>query len=353
MSEDRPRSPRSFARPALQQTMAEPAGRSPRGFRDLTSVRIEPDEALEQEALDALDAAPAVMRPRRPRLTFGKVFIAGLGLVVSLATGLALDSLIRDFFARAEWLGYVAAGASALLVLGAVGVAFREFHAISRLRLVERERRDAQKAFDDNDEGAAQRVTERLVSMLGDHPETYAGRQRLAEWKDEVIDGRDRIALAERELLAPLDARARALLLASAKRVSVVTAVSPRAIVDLAFVFFETVRLIRRMSELYGARPGTLGLIRLTRDVLAHLAVTGTIALGDGLVQQVLGQGLAQRLSAKLGEGVVNGLLTARVGLSAMDICRPMPFMSVERPGVGAILRALAASTDTAPERKD
>ena len=155
-----------------------------------------------------------------------------------------------------------------------------------------------------------------------------------------------------RELLAPLDARARALLLASAKRVSVVTAVSPRAIVDLAFVFFETVRLIRRMSELYGARPGTLGLIRLTRDVLAHLAVTGTIALGDGLVQQVLGQGLAQRLSAKLGEGVVNGLLTARVGLSAMDICRPMPFMSVERPGVGAILRALAASTDTAPERK-
>ena len=87
--------------------------------------------------------------------------------------------------------------------------------------------------------------------------------------------------------------------------------------------------------------------------MLAHLAVTGTIALGDGLVQQVLGQGLAQRLSAKLGEGVVNGLLTARVGLSAMDICRPMPFMSVERPGVGAILRALAASTDTAPERKD
>ena len=49
---------------------------------------------------------------------------------------------------------------------------------------------------------------------------------------------------------------------------------------------------------------------------------------------------------------MVNGLLTARVGLSAMDICRPMPFMSVERPGVGAILRALAASTDTAPERK-
>ena len=107
-----------------------------------------------------------------------------------------------------------------------------------------------------------------------------------------------------------------------------VTAVSPKALVDVAYVLFETVKLIRRMSELYGARPGTLGLIRLTRDVVAHLAVTGSIGIGDGARPAGCSATASpRRLSARLGEGVVNGLLTARVGLAAMDLCRPLPFL--------------------------
>lgn len=51
--------------------------------------------------------------------------------------------------------------------------------------------------------------------------------------------------------------------------------------VDLLYVLYEAVRLIRAMAELYGGRPGTLGMFRLLRDVLAHLAVTGSIAVGD------------------------------------------------------------------------
>ena len=74
--------------------------------------------------------------------------------------------------------------------------------------------------------------------------------------------------------------------------------------------------------------------MRLARSVGAHLAITGGMAAGDSLVGQVLGHGLASRLSARLGEGVLNGLLTARVGLSAMAVCRPMPFGSGRNPSV-------------------
>ncbi len=76
-------------------------------------------------------------------------------------------------------------------------------------------------------------------------------------------------------------------------------------------------------------------MLRLMRDVLAHLAVTGSLAVGDGIVQQILGHGLASKLSARLGEGVVNGLMTARIGIAAMDLCRPLPFKSLKRPGIG------------------
>jgi putative membrane protein len=125
----------------------------------------------------------------------------------------------------------------------------------------------------------------------------------------------------------------------------VVTAVSTRAVVDLAYVLFEAGRLIRRLSELYGGRPGTLGFFRLARDVIAHLAVTGSIAVGDSLVQQIVGHGLAARLSAKLGEGVVNGMMTVRIGIAAMETVRPLPFAAARRPRIGDFLSELAKFT--------
>jgi putative membrane protein len=149
------------------------------------------------------------------------------------------------------------------------------------------------------------------------------------------------VRLAETGLLAPLDQMAQKMVLDSAKRVSVVTAVSPRALVDVGYVIYESSRLIRRLAELYGGRPGTLGLFRLARRVVAHLAVTGSIAVGDSLIQQLVGHGLAAKLSARLGEGVINGLMTARVGIAAMDIVRPLPFVAVRRPGIGDFMSEL------------
>jgi putative membrane protein len=175
----------------------------------------------------------------------------------------------------------------------------------------------------------------------------------LEELRHDVIDGPDLIRLAETELLAPLDAEARKLILDAGKRVSVVTAVSPRAAVDLVYVVYEASRLIRRLAELYGARPGTLGFLRLARGVLAHLAVTGSMAAGDTLVQQLVGHGLAARLSAKLGEGVVNGMMTIRIGMAAMDTVRPLPFSALRRPGMGDFLGALTRFAGSQDGGKD
>jgi len=83
-------------------------------------------------------------------------------------------------------------------------------------------------------------------------------------------------------------------------------------------------------------------MIRLLRHVIAHLAITGGLAASDSLVQQMLGHGIAAKLSQRLGEGVVNGLMTVRVGIAAMRVVRPLPFTTEPTPMVKDFLPELA-----------
>jgi putative membrane protein len=129
-----------------------------------------------------------------------------------------------------------------------------------------------------------------------------------------------------------LDAEAQRTVAAAAKRVSLVTAVAPRAILDIAVVAAVAVRLIRQIATVYGGRPGTFGFLRLLRHVLTHLALTGGMAAGEGMLDQIVVHGIAAKVSARLGEGVINGVLTARIGLAAITVCRPLPFAAQRQP---------------------
>ena len=44
------------------------------------------------------------------------------------------------------------------------------------------------------------------------------------------------------------------------------------------------------------------------------------------------------KISRRFGEGFVNGALTARVGIAAMEVCRPLPFIHQPRPRVANLL---------------
>jgi putative membrane protein len=321
------------------------AARRPRAMEKTSLPVITPAEedffALEQAG--AGDPPPALPPRRRSRL--GAIFFGALGLLVSLGVGLWTDRLIRDLFSRSDWLGWVASALAAIALLALLAIVLRELLALRRLASVEKLRHRGADVLARKDTRAARALVDELAGFVASKPETAAGRRILMETRQDIIDGADLVRLAETELMAPLDARARTLVLDAAKRVSVVTAVSPRAVVDLAYVLFEAGRLIRRLSELYGGRPGTLGFFRLARDVLAHLAVTGSIAVGDSLVQQIVGHGLAARLSARLGEGVVNGMMTVRIGIAAMETVRPLPYAAVRRPRIGDFLSELTRFT--------
>jgi putative membrane protein len=301
------------------------------------TIRITPeaDPALLPVPIDE----PVV--PLRRGFRWGTLFWTALGGLVVLGTGLGIVNLIEDLFARSEGFGFLGLGFAVLATLALAVIVAREAFSLARLAAIEKLHRRAADALLSDDRAESRTIVQDLLRIAHGNPQLARARTALANHADDIIDGADLIRLAERELMTPLDMEARRLVSTAAQRVSIVTAVSPRALIDVLFVFAASLRLVRQLARLYGGRPGTLGLIKLMRHVIAHLAITGGMAASDGLVQQVLGHGIAAKLSQRLGEGVLNGLLTARLGLAAIDVTRPLPFTALPRPALGDLAKDL------------
>ena len=295
--------------------------------REAARAALGPDET-------AVEDAQALGMRRRGRRGWGTLFVSALGALVSLGLWLWVDRLVEDLFARTPALGWFGLGLLALAGVAAAALLAKETVGVLRQARVARLHGALAAARLADDRDAARRLVAEVAALYAARPETARGRAELRQASGEIVDGRDLIDIAESALLRPIDRAVAADIAAAAKRVSLVTAISPRAVIDLVFVAGQIVWLIRRIAERYSGRPGLLGFLKLARSVGAHLAVTGGMAVGDSLVQQVVGHGIAAKLSARLGEGVLNGMLTTRVGLSAMAVCRPMPFAVEKAPGV-------------------
>jgi putative membrane protein len=291
------------------------------------SSRIDDDE-------QAIEAAQISGLLRRYVISWGGLLLSSLAGLISLAMGLWLTQLVEDLFQRSAFFGTLGLVLAGAFVCAAAFLLVREIRAMLRQNRIAKLHIALAEARANDDTKAARSRLRDLCKLYEGRPETARARALVVDYSKQIIDGRDLIDLAERNLVQPLDEQARREIAAAAKRVSIVTTVSPRALLDVIFVAGQAVLLMRRIAEIYGGRPGLFGFFKLARSVGAHLAITGGLAVGDSLLQQIVGHGIAARLSARLGEGVLNGLLTARVGLSAMAVCRPMPFIAEKQPGV-------------------
>lgn len=321
----------------------------PRAFR-LESAEPQRAElkALDQRIEVVAEAAPVetVLPPPVPSRSFRWfwVLLTGLGGLASVSLFLWAQNAVIAAIRQSDALGLAAVSFAAIAVLAAFVLSVRYVRDWLRQRKIERLKLDAAAALGLRSSEAAKAVAADIVSLQAKHPGTAAGRARFAAALPGMNDARDILALAERDLLEPLDRLAAEEIARAARQVSVVTAVSPRALVDVIFVIFAGARLLRAITGIYGGRPGTLGMLGIAKASVSHLLVTGGLAAGDAVLQQLVGHGLAARLSAKLGEGVLNGLMTARFGLAALAVCRPLPFVESKPPTLSDVASGLMSA---------
>lgn len=275
-------------------------------------------------------------RPSRLARWFWGLLLSLLLTVVSLTAYNAVVALI----AQSPVLGFAVTGLIAVFALVCLLIAGKEIWAFGRLRRVDRIHNRAEAALADNDLQAARKLAQDLSALYARRPETAWGRERLAERMPDAFDASATFALVEQDLLAGLDQAAQQEVEAAARQVATVTALVPLALADVLTALVANLRMIRRIAEIYAGRSGVLGNWRLTRAVMTHLMATGAVAVGDDLISSVAGGSVLSKISRRFGEGIVNGALTARVGVAAMEVCRPIPFAKDKRPRTSRIVKS-------------
>ena len=309
----------------------------------VTEVEAVPDPVPQGDAMQSI-AALAARPPNRLARWFWRSFAAVALFVLSVA---AWD-FVTNLIIRSPILGGIAFTLIGLFLLVCLALMIREWAALLRLSRIDSLRAAAEAARSANEMPAAKRVVKQLRSLYGAREDLRWGLAKLDEREIEQLDADALLDLAEHALMEPLDAVAEREVEIAARRVATATALIPIALADVVAALTANIAMIRRIAEIYGGRGGTLGSWRLTRAVFAHLVATGAVAVGDDLIGSIAGGGLLSKVSRRFGEGLINGALTARVGLAAMEVCRPLPFDARSKPSVsGTITRALTGLFDT------
>jgi putative membrane protein len=260
---------------------------------------------------------------------------------MAFVLSVAAWDFVTGLLQRDSLLGWVAFVLTGAAVLAVVLLALREAAGFFRQGRVDRLRAAVMDAG--HDLPAARKATADVVALYARRADLAWARARLDDRTREMLDADALVAATEAELMAPLDEAARREIEGAARQVALVTALVPLALADVAMALYANLRMVRRLAELYGGRAGGLATLTLMRRVMTHLVATGAIALTDDLIGSVAGGGLLSKISRRFGEGVVNAALTARVGLAAMEVCRPMPFAVLKKPAVTALVsRAVA-----------
>ncbi|MBU1211505.1 MAG: TIGR01620 family protein [Alphaproteobacteria bacterium] len=332
--DDKGRKPRVFEAddPAIKVSAPQP-GREDEG--DVTAGR-QASEASEADAESGLgDAAGgASAQPPGGAWSFGwfSVFLSAVLGLAGLACSLWYTRFVSVAVLRDDWVGFIARGLAGIVVAGVAYFVLRELIGYLRLNRLGRLRSDANKAKIADDYNLARRTVRRLKSSLAGERDMRWALDRFREDERHMRDANALLGLADRILLEKPDQKARQVIYESSRRVGIVTAVVPMTFIVMAFVLFENLRMVRRLAGIYGGQPGFFGGLRLFSWIIGHIAATGAIALTDDLWGQFLGQDVLRRVSSKLGEGAFNGALTARLGVAALSICRPLPYIETKPP---------------------
>ncbi|WP_226570489.1 YcjF family protein [Mangrovibacter yixingensis] len=300
---------------------------------------FEPVVVNEQDSEDSQQAEALVSRALQPKKSVWRRLV-GLGLAILGVSVVAQGvTWAHNAWVTEDWISLGGCAAGGLIVVAGVGSLLTEWRRLWKLRQRVEERHEAGEMLTSHASGKARGFCEKLADKAG-LDQRHPAMQRWYSALHETHNDKEVITLYGQMVQPVLDTQARKAISRSAAQSSLMIAVSPLALVDMAFVAWRNIRLINHIAGLYGIELGYFSRIRLFRMVLLNIAFAGASELVREVGMDWMSQDLAARLSARAAQGIGVGLLTARLGIKTMELCRPLPWID-DKPKLGDFRREL------------
>jgi putative membrane protein len=291
------------AQPSLQNAVA---GEDPLAKQ----VILEPDskwlpqhEAEEQFAEELLVTPP----PKS-----GRFFSMKLTLLSALGALTAIE--LYQFFSTGFSDSPVITSLWAVVVVALTGMggrlAYKELHSLKHLK---QQQHMADQAL-------------AILSTEGLSCDLQLELESFERWQDEKnYSPQEYLQLYSQTVLNKVDQQAVAQISRSAAEAVVFVAISPVAIIDMLALLWRNLAMIDKLAGLYGVRLGYYSRIRLIKDVLKNMVYAGASEIITDVGLDLLGAEVMTKVSGRFAQGLGAGVLTARLGLKVVYLCRPLP----------------------------
>jgi putative membrane protein len=226
---------------------------------------------------------------------------------------------------------------------------WREFAGLRQFKYQQNLKQQAQDII--NEEGKidaislCDKISQRLPVDLAEFDHSSWQQLNLEEYNDVEI-----MQLYARNVLSQVDQKALKEIAKFSSESVVLVALSPIAIIDMLLMLWRNLRLVNKIAVLYGLKLSYWSRVKLIKQVIINMAYAGASELVADLGADLLGAELLGKLSARMAQGLGAGMLTARLGLKAMHLCRPIPFTE-EAPKLGHIRQQIVSQVQSLVKR--
>jgi putative membrane protein len=153
--------------------------------------------------------------------------------------------------------------------------------------------------------------------------------EQAQAWQDAInahYSDAELLQLYSRLVLTKVDEKAMTEIAKFSTEAVVLVALSPVALIDMLIILWRNLRMINKVALLYGIKLGYWSRIKLIRQVFVNMVYAGASELIADFGSDMIGADLLGKLSGRLAQGLGAGMLSARLGVKTMQLCRPIPF---------------------------
>jgi len=320
------------------------------------------ENIAEEEATVTLDYTPPVILPENTELETDNFFVkpestttskinqlphpeykksttvpllwlgGSLGLLLGLMLLVDTYHFIVQQYSSSLFIGTLFLSLILIITGTALTLSWRAYKNIQTLRTVSKLQKEGRQLIESEDYGRAIPYLNKIAQFYVDKPDFNNRLERFYLTLNDSHHDREVCSLFSHQLMKEIDQQAYSIVTQRSKEIALMTMISQIAFLDMLLTLWRDVRMIRDVAILYGGKPGFLATMSLIIGVLQDLIYADVSEVAADSVAEIMGGSVLSLMSAQAAQGIGSGIITARIGLQAMQSCRPLPFLEEEKP---------------------